>query len=212
MKLITELNEEVQIITEGTDNKDYYIQGVFLQSDIVNRNGRIYPKAVMQKEVKRYTETYINSGRALGELEHPEGPKINLDRVSHRIVELKEDGNNYIGKALILDTPMGNLAKSLIKGGTTLGVSSRGLGSLKEQNGHKVVQQDFMLATAADIVADPSAPSAFVEGIMEGIEYNFINGVLVANTMNEIEKISGTVTGLTESKKIEIFTKFINSL
>lgn len=213
MKLIAEINEQVNYLTEGKDgSKSYFIEGIFLQSEITNRNGRMYPKKVMSEEVKRYTETYIDKKRAFGELGHPEGPSINLDRASHLIVSLKEDGNNYIGKAKILDTPMGKIVKNLMDEGALLGVSSRGLGSLKEQNGKKVVQEDFKLATAADIVADPSAPNAFVEGIMEGVEYEFVNGVLVQKTIDLINKESSKVSGLTEEKKLEIFNNFLKSL
>ena len=172
MKLITETIEDVKLITEEKNGKKLlYIEGVFLQSELKNRNGRMYPFAVLDREVKRYNEEYVKSKRALGELGHPDGPTINLDRVSHRITSLKAEGNNFIGKAQLLETPMGKMAKSLIAEGVTLGVSSRGVGSLREDNkGCKVVGEDFMLATAADIVADPSAPDAFVSGIMEGKE------------------------------------------
>ena len=167
MKLISEIVENVQVITEGK-SKDLYIEGVFLQSEMANRNKRIYPKSVMEKEVSRYMKEYVESKRAFGELGHPEGPTINLDRVSHIITSLREDGNNYIGRAKILNTPMGNIVKGLIEGGAQLGVSSRGMGTLKEkEDGINEVQNDFYLATAADIVADPSAPDAFVQGIME---------------------------------------------
>jgi len=167
MKLITETIESIKILTEDNNGKqNLYIEGVFLQSEIQNRNGRIYPLSVLQKEVNRYNEEYVVKGRALGELGHPDGPTVNLDRVSHKIVSLKAEGNNFIGKARILDTPMGKIAKNLLDEGVQLGVSSRGMGSLEEQNGVKYVRDDFMLATAADIVADPSAPDAFVNGIM----------------------------------------------
>ena len=179
MKLIKELNEEVEYITEDNEGKkNHYIQGVFLQSEITNRNGRMYPKSVLDREVKNYNEKYIRTNRALGELGHPEGPTVNLDRVSHKITELKEDGNNFVGKAKLLDTPMGNIAKNLLGEGVKLGVSSRGMGTLKRENGASVVGEDFMLATAADIVSDPSAPDAFVEGIMEGKEWVWENGRL----------------------------------
>ena len=178
MKLIKEINETVNYITEEKDgSKSLFIEGPFLVSERKNRNGRLYDFKTMKKEVHRYTEEYINKNRAFGELGHPETPTINLDRVSHMIVGLKEDGNQWIGKAKILDTPMGNIAKSLIEGGAQLGVSSRGMGSLKNVNGVNVVQNDFYLATAADIVADPSAPGAFVQGIMEGKEWVLENGV-----------------------------------
>ena len=170
MKLITEEVSKVKFIVEGKGaKKKMYIEGVFLQGDIKNRNGRMYPVGTLTKEVNRYNESFVQKGRALGELGHPDGPTVNLDRVSHKITSLRQEGNNFVGKAQLLDTPMGKIAKSLIGEGVTLGVSSRGVGSLKEdRNGCKVVGEDFMLATAADIVADPSAPDAFVSGIMDG--------------------------------------------
>ena len=180
MKLITEELSQVKFITEGKGaKKKMYIEGVFLQGDIKNRNGRMYPVTTLSREVGRYNENFIKKGRALGELGHPEGPTVNLDRVSHKITSLRQEGNNFIGKAQLLETPMGKIAKSLIAEGVTLGVSSRGIGSLKEDNkGCKVVGEDFMLATAADIVADPSAPDAFVSGIMEGKEWIWEGGNL----------------------------------
>ena len=180
MKLITEEISSVKFITEGKGaKKKMYIEGVFLQGDIKNRNGRMYPVNTLAKEVGRYNESFVQKGRALGELGHPEGPTVNLDRVSHKITSLRQEGNNFIGKAQLLETPMGKIAKSLIDEGVTLGVSSRGVGSLKEDNkGCKVVGEDFMLATAADIVADPSAPDAFVSGIMEGKEWVWEGGIL----------------------------------
>ena len=172
MKLITETIEDVKLLTEERDGKKLlYIEGVFLQSELKNRNGRMYPFSVLEREVKRYNEEYVQSKRALGELGHPDGPTINLDRVSHRIVSLKAEGNNFIGKAQILDTPMGNIAKNLLGEGVQLGVSSRGMGSIQKSEDCNVVADDFMLTTAADIVADPSAPDAFVNGIMEGKEW-----------------------------------------
>ena len=174
MKLITELTEEVQYITEAKEDgsKNLYIEGVFLQSAIKNRNGRVYPEEVMDKEVARYIKESVEQKTAMGELGHPNGPQINLDRVSHRIVSLKKEGTNYIGRAMITNTPMGNIAKGIIESGARLGVSSRGLGSLKlNKEGINEVQDDFRLATAADIVADPSAPDAWVNGIMEGVEF-----------------------------------------
>ena len=173
MKLIREEIEAVEVITESRGGKKtLYIKGPFLQTETVNRNQRMYRLPVMQKEVKRYTESYINKGRALGELGHPDGPTVNLDRVSHKIVSLEQKGNNFIGKAQILSTPMGKIAESLLKEGVTLGVSSRGIGSIAQnKEGFMEVGEDFMLATAADIVADPSAPDAFVQGIMEGKEW-----------------------------------------
>jgi len=179
MKLITEAIEDIQILEEETNGKkNLYIEGVFLQGDIKNRNGRVYPFGVLEREVGRYTEQYVNVGRALGELGHPDGPTVNLDRVSHKIVSLKAEGSNFIGKAQILNTPMGNIAKSLLESGVKLGVSSRGMGSIEEKNGANYVRDDFMLATAADIVADPSAPDAFVNGIMEGKEWVWENGII----------------------------------
>ena len=173
MKLITEEVSSVKFITEGKgDSKKMYIEGVFLQGNLKNRNGRVYPVQTLAKEVNRYNESFVQKGRALGELGHPEGPTVNLDRVSHKITSLVQEGNNFKGKAQILNTPMGKIASSLIGEGVTLGVSSRGIGSLREDStGVKVVGEDFMLATAADIVADPSAPDAFVSGIMEGKEW-----------------------------------------
>ena len=172
MKLITEEIESVEVLTETVNGKKtLYIQGVFLQSECVNRNGRLYPFSIMGREVKRYNENYVQKGRALGELGHPDGPTVNLDRVSHKITSLTCEGKNFIGKAQILSTPMGKIAESLLNSGVCLGVSSRGIGSLREnRSGYKEVGEDFMLATAADIVADPSAPDAFVQGIMEGVE------------------------------------------
>ena len=179
MKLITETIENVQVITEGTGaDKKLYIEGVFLQSELKNRNGRVYPFQVLEREVNRYNEEYVKTKRALGELGHPDGPTVNLDRVSHRITELRAEGNNFMGKAQILDTPMGKIAKSLLGEGVQLGVSSRGMGSIDKREDTSYVMDDFMLATAADIVADPSAPDAFVNGIMEGKEWVWDNGIL----------------------------------
>jgi len=214
MKLIKELNEEVEYITEDNEGKkNHYIQGVFLQSEITNRNGRMYPKSVLDREVKNYSEKYIRTNRALGELGHPEGPTVNLDRVSHKITELKEDGNNFVGKAKLLDTPMGNIAKNLLGEGVKLGVSSRGMGTLKRENGASVVGEDFMLATAADIVSDPSAPDAFVEGIMEGKEWVWETGRLhekdIASIKQELDH--ATLINIQE-KKISAFETFIKGL
>jgi len=177
MKLITELTEEVSYVKEniGNGEKTYFIEGVFMQSDVKNRNGRVYPKNILGKECKRYITEYVEKGRAMGELNHPTGPTVNLDRVSHIIKELHEDGSNMVGKAKVLDTPMGRIVKNLIDEGARLGVSTRGMGSLRSKNGYQEVQEDFMLA-AIDIVADPSAPNAFVNGIMEGREWVFENG------------------------------------
>lgn len=180
MKLIREEIESVDFIVEEKNGKrSMFIEGIFLQGDLQNRNGRMYPMSTLRKEVERYTENHINSGRALGELGHPDGPTVNLDRVSHKIISLKENGSNFIGKAKILSTPMGKIASSLIEEGVKLGVSSRGIGSLKQtREGVNIVGDDFMLATAADIVADPSAPDAFVEGIMEGKDWVWDGGIL----------------------------------
>jgi hypothetical protein len=216
MKLITEEIQKVEFITEGRGaNKRHYIRGVFLQSECVNRNGRMYPFSIMEKEVKRYNENFVQKGRALGELGHPDGPTINLDRVSHKICELYCDGNNFIGKAQLLETPMGKIAKSLIGEGVTLGVSSRGVGSLKMTNeGHKIVGEDFMLATAADIVADPSAPDAFVQGIMEGKEwiYDSNKKVWITESIKNIIEKDVQRKRLTEERKLQHFEKFLNML
>ena len=195
MRLITENIEDIQILSEEKDGKKHlYIEGVFLQSEIKNRNGRIYPLSVLEKEVGRYNEEYIKTGRALGELGHPDGPTVNLDRVSHRITSLKAEGTNFIGKAQILATPMGNIARNLLEEGVKLGVSSRGMGSIDRQESASYVMDDFMLATAADIVADPSAPDAFVNGIMEGKEWVWDNGILkekeIAEMKSEIDHSS----------------------
>jgi len=213
MKLISEIVEQVQIITEEK-SKDLYLEGVFLQSELANRNNRIYPKAVMEKEVARYMKEYVDSNRAFGELGHPEGPTINLDRVSHIITSLKEDGNNYVGRAKILNTPMGNIVRGLIEGGAQLGVSSRGMGTLKEREGGiNEVQNDFYLATAADIVADPSAPDAFVQGIMENKEWMFVNGSWTYQNMDETKKlIEATKKQQLEEMKFRVFENFMNSL
>ncbi len=216
MKLIREEIETVEFLVEQKNGKkSMYIEGVFLQGDIQNRNGRMYPVNVLRKEVARYTENHIAKGRALGELGHPEGPTVNLDRVSHKIVSLKESGSNFIGKAKILSTPMGKIASSLIEEGVKLGVSSRGIGSLKPtREGVNVVSDDFMLSTAADIVADPSAPDAFVEGIMEGKEWVWDGGVLreraAARAYKEINTLA-TQKQLDE-KKLDVFTNFLNNL
>jgi hypothetical protein len=215
MKLIREEIEKVEVLTEGTGrNKRLYIQGPFLQSECVNRNGRMYPFSIMEREVKRYNENYIQKGRALGELGHPDGPTVNLDRVSHRIVSLTCEGKNWVGKAQILSTPMGKIAESLLNDGVTLGVSSRGIGSLVENNkGYKEVGEDFMLATAADIVADPSAPDAFVQGIMEGVEWVWNNGILE----QKVASMRGRINTLVDQKMLEehklgLFDEFLNSL
>ena len=214
MKLITESIEDIRILTEEKDGeKHLYIEGVFLQSEIKNRNGRIYPFDVLNKEVERYSEEYVKAGRALGELGHPDGPTVNLDRVSHKITSLKAEGNNFMGKARILDTPMGKIAKSLLGEGVKLGVSSRGMGSLKEDNGVKYVSDDFMLATAADIVADPSAPDAFVNGIMEGKEWVWEGGLLRERQIQEMKKeIDNASKVELEERVLSAFDKFLSNL
>tara|TARA_B100001094_G_scaffold283941_1_gene297042 strand:+ start:1180 stop:1830 length:651 start_codon:yes stop_codon:yes gene_type:complete len=216
MKLITEEIASVKFITEGKGAKrKMYIEGVFLQGDIKNRNGRMYPCGTLAKEVGRYNESFVKKGRALGELGHPEGPTVNLDRVSHKIVSLTQEGNNFKGKAQLLDTPMGKIAKSLIGEGVTLGVSSRGVGSLKENsNGCKVVGEDFMLATAADIVADPSAPDAFVSGIMEGKEWIWEGGILRESLASQTKKHINTLVDQKrlEEHKLNLFNDFLSNL
>ena len=217
MKLIREEVENVEFLVENKNGKkSMYIEGVFLQGNIKNRNGRMYPSEVLRKEVSRYNESNIQSGRALGELGHPDGPTVNLDRVSHKITSLKESGSNFIGRAKILEsTPMGSIAKSLLSEGVTLGVSSRGIGSLKPtKEGFNVVGEDFMLATAADIVADPSAPDAFVDGIMEGKEWIWEGTVLRERRAEEIKNKIDTLTGQKrlEEHKLNLFNEFINSL
>ena len=214
MKLIKELNETVNYLTEGTDgNKTLFIEGPFLVAETKNRNGRLYEFATMKKEVHRYTEEYIDKKRAFGELGHPDTPSINLDRVSHMIVGLREDGNTWIGKAKILDTPMGKIAKSLIEGGAQLGVSSRGMGSLKNVNGVNIVQNDFYLATAADIVADPSAPGAFVQGIMEGKEWMLVNGVWTEQDYSEARTLIRQASQKDiEAVSLRIFENFFKKL
>jgi len=216
MKLITEEVSQVKFIVEGKGaKKKMYIEGVFLQGDIKNRNGRMYPVQTLAKEVGRYNESFVQKGRALGELGHPEGPTVNLDRVSHKITSLKQEGNNFVGKAQLLDTPMGKIAKSLIGEGVTLGVSSRGVGSLKEnRDGCKVVGEDFMLATAADIVADPSAPDAFVSGIMEGKEWVWEGGILREQQATQTKKTINTLVdqGRLEEHKLNLFSDFLSNL
>ena len=216
MKLITEEVTNVKIITEGTGaGKKLYIEGVFLQSEIKNRNGRMYPYETLNNEVKRYCESFVNKGRALGELGHPEGPTVNLDRVSHKITSLKAEGNNFMGKAQILGTPMGKIASSLLDEGVMLGVSSRGVGSLKTTSeGCKIVGEDFQLATAADIVADPSAPDAFVNGIMEGREWVWEGGILREQLAETTKKRIDTLVDQRqlEEKKLELFNNFLSNL
>lgn len=215
MKLITEQIESVKVLMEeGMEGKkNLYITGPFIQTQKVNRNLREYQLHVMEREVKRYTENYINAGRALGELGHPDGPSINLDRVCIKITELRQDGTDFIGKARVLETPMGIIAKNLIEGGVTLGVSTRGMGSLKEKNGVMVVQDDFYLATAADVVADPSAPDAFVNGIMEGVEWVWDNGVIKQKQIETYKKvIKETAKPNLEQAKLRVFEHFIKNI
>jgi hypothetical protein len=214
MKLIKEITETVSYLTEDANGKkNLFIEGPFLVSEVKNKNGRLYEKNTMMKEVSRYTENYINKNRAFGELGHPDSPTINLDRVSHMITSLREDGNHWIGRAKILDTPMGNIAKNLIEGGAQLGVSSRGMGSLKLINGVNVVQPDFYLATAADIVADPSAPGAFVQGIMEGKEWMLVDGTWTEVHIEESRKmIQKASRKQIEEVSIQIFENFIKKL
>lgn len=214
MKLITETVEEVKYITEEKNGvKSLYIQGPFLVAEQQNKNRRTYPVEVLSREVKRYNEEYVKNNRAFGELGHPENPSINLDRVSHIVTSLKQEGNVWIGKAKILETPMGKIAKSLMDGGASLGVSSRGMGSLKEVNGVNVVQDDYYLATAADIVADPSAPGAFVRGIMEGKEWVWDNGMVKeVNIVEMYEEIKNAKTKQLEEVSLKIFQNFLSKL
>ena len=212
MKLITEHTNEIEYLTEGK-GKEQYIKGIFMQSDIKNQNGRVYPHAVLQKEVKNFNTKYVNEGRALGELGHPMGPVINLDRVSHVIKELTEDGKNFVGKAKVMDTPNGKIVKNFISEGVKLGVSSRGMGSLKtNKKGVNEVQGDFVLSTV-DIVADPSAPDAFVNGIMEGKEWVWENGVIKEQDIDAMKKtIMNAKMKELEQKKLEVFQKFLQNL
>tara|TARA_B100000405_G_scaffold285640_1_gene232529 strand:- start:408 stop:1055 length:648 start_codon:yes stop_codon:yes gene_type:complete len=215
MKLITEQIEPVEILVEEKDGKkDTYIKGVFLQTEITNRNGRMYKFGTMNREVQKYNEEFIKRGRALGELGHPDGPTINLDRVSHKIVELQPEGHNFIGKAKLLETPMGKIAKSLLEEGVQLGVSSRGLGSLKKENGSSVVADDFVLSTAADIVADPSAPDAFVEGIMEGREWTLVDGKIKEAQIEAVKESLDNAPSAEElaERKIRAFDQLLRSL
>ena len=218
MKLIVEQVENVKVITEARENgkKNMYIEGIFLQADLKNRNGRVYPVSVLEKEVNRYVTENIEKKRAYGELGHPQGPSINLDRVSHMIESIRKDGSNFIGRAKILETPMGNIVRNLIDEGANLGVSSRGMGSIKEsKNGIMEVQSDFYLATAADIVADPSAPDAFVQGIMEGVEWVWDNGALKQVHLEAIKRDINRASAsrsLDESTKLKMFERFLNSI
>ena len=215
IKLISEAVEEVEYITEATEGggKNYKIKGIFLQADIKNRNGRVYPMEVLEKEVGRYNKKFINEKRAYGELGHPDGPTVNLERVSHMVTELYPDGKNFIGEAKIMETPMGKIVKSLMDEGGKLGVSSRGMGSLDQRNGANYVRDDFYLATAADIVADPSAPNAFVEGIMEGKEWVWNNGALLEAELVELKR-QFDVKKRQRDTKVEAleFAKFLKKL
>ena len=212
MKLITEHTNEIEYITEGK-GKEQYIKGIFMQADIKNQNGRVYPKEVLQKEVKNFNDKFVKEGRALGELGHPAGPVINLDRVSHVIKDLTQEGSNFIGKAKVMDTPNGRIVKNFISEGVKLGVSSRGMGSVKtNKEGVNEVQKDFVLSTV-DIVADPSAPDAFVNGIMEGKEWIWENGVIKEKDIAVMKKIieNANIREL-DQKKLEVFTKFLQNL
>ena len=216
MKLITENIDSIDVIVEGKGNsKNLYIEGVFLQSETKNKNGRVYPKEILEKEVERYKKQYIDTNRAFGELGHPEGPTINLERVSHLVTELKSQGNNFTGKAkIMISTPYGKIVESLLDEGAQLGVSSRGMGSLKQdKSGTDVVQDDFYLATAADIVADPSAPEAFVEGIMEGVEWILENGKWTARNIEHAQDIIRSASSPdVEKAKLAVFNSFMKSL
>ena len=215
MKLITEKVEDVKVLTEEKNGKKrLYIEGTFLQGEIKNRNGRMYPLSTLEREVSKYNEQYIKSGRSLGELGHPDGPTVNLDRASHLITSLVQEGNNFRGRARILDTPMGNIAKNLLDEGVKLGVSSRGIGSLKETNGCKIVADDYMLATAADIVADPSAPDAFVNGIMEGREWVWTNGIIKESEIANIKRglDNAPIFKVLEERKLSAFSSFLGTL
>ena len=215
MKLITEQIEPVEILTEEKDGKkSTYIKGVFLQTEITNRNGRMYKYETMEREVGKYNEEFIKRGRALGELGHPEGPTINLDRVSHKIVELQPEGKNFIGKAKLLETPMGKIAKNLLEEGVQLGVSSRGLGSLRKEGTTSIVADDFILSTAADIVADPSAPDAFVEGIYEGKEWCLVDGAIKEAQLDAVKQSLDNAPSSQElaERKIAAFNALLRSL
>ena len=216
MKLIKEVFDTTSFVVENKlgKGKEYFIEGIFLQSELKNRNGRLYPESVMDKEVNRYMESLVKQNRAYGELGHPDTPSINLDRVSHLIVDLRKEGTNYIGKAKIMETPMGNIARGLLDGGANLGVSSRALGSLQmNKEGVQVVQDDFMLSTAADIVADPSAPDAFVRGIMESVEWVFVDGKFEQRQIEETKKlIQKTPSKRLNEVSISAFQNFLNNL
>ena len=215
MKLIAEFNETISpVITEAANGKkEYFIEGVFMQSDIKNRNGRVYPKAIMEKEVNRYKKEFVEKDRAFGELGHPEGPTINLDKVSHLIQSLELEGKNYVGKAKVLSTPNGEIVKALINDGAKLGVSSRGLGSLEQKGNAQYVKDDFQLATAGDIVADPSAPEAFVEGIMEGVEWVMENGILTRIQVETMQdEMRNAKKNQLEETKLNLWKRFVESL
>jgi hypothetical protein len=214
MKLISEEIESVNFITEEKGGKkSHFIEGVFLQSDIKNRNGRMYPMNTLSREVGRYNESFIKKGRALGELGHPDGPTVNLDRVSHKIISLNQEGKNFIGKAKILETPMGKIASSLLSEGVKLGVSSRGLGSIERRGNMNVVKDDFMLSTAADIVADPSAPDAFVEGIMEGKEWVMAEGRWQESSYEQSKKyLNNSPQSELDARKLEVFESFLRNI
>lgn len=216
MKLITELNEEVKFVTEATEagKKEMFIEGVFMQAERENRNGRMYPLPILTREATRYVNEYVNKGRAFGELGHPQGPTINLERTSHLIKELRLEGNDFYGKAKILDTPYGNIVRNLINEGATFGVSTRGMGSLEERSdGVKVVKDDFYLATAADIVADPSAPDAFVRGIMENKEWVYVDGRWLEQDIDRAKSMIRKANAKDlEEAKLKIFEAFIRKL
>ena len=215
MRLITEQNNDIEVLTEDKDGKQAtYIKGIFLQTEITNRNGRMYRFDSMNREVSKYNEEFIQRGRALGELGHPEGPTVNLDRVSHKIVELYPEGKNFIGKAKLLETPMGKIAKNLLEEGVQLGVSSRGLGSLKKEGTTSVVADDFILSTAADIVADPSAPDAFVEGIYEGKEWCLVDGAIKEAQLEAVKDVLDNAPSAQElaERKIAAFNALLRSL
>lgn len=215
MKLLKEVTQEVQIITESINSgrdKKYFIEGIFIQGDVKNKNGRVYPMTILDKEIQRYNEEYIQHNRAYGELGHPDTPVINLERVSHMIRSLKKEGNNYVGKAEILNTPNGNIVKALMEAGASLGVSSRGIGSLKQEGESNTVQDDFRLMTAADIVSDPSAPDAFVNAVMEEKEWLFVNGVLVPVVEEYKKQIKNTSSSNLNEEKLKMFKDYLSRL
>ena len=215
MRLITEQNNDIEVLTEDKDGKKAtYIKGIFLQTEITNRNGRMYRFDTLNREVSKYNEEFIQRGRALGELGHPEGPTVNLDRVSHKIVELYPEGKNFIGKAKLLETPMGKIAKNLLEEGVQLGVSSRGLGSLRKEGSTSIVADDFILSTAADIVADPSAPDAFVQGIYEGKEWALVDGAIKEAQLEAVKEILDNAPSKEElaERKISAFESLLRSL